>query len=931
MKFSTWRYVGGVGLLAVIYYVSAKLGLQFATASGNVTLIWPPTGIALAALLLNGNRLWPGIALGSLLANASTGAPAGFVIGVALGNTLEALAGAALLRRVRFHNTLDRIQDVLYFIFFSAVVSTTLSATIGALSIGLTGMAPWAAFGSTWLVWWLGGALGALVMAPVLLTWGASPAPRWRPRQIIEAGALVTLLIVLSQIAFDSELFPVAFLQLAAYALFVFLIWVALRFGPRGTATVSFIVSGLAIFGTTHSHGAFAGETPQPNLIFLWAYVNAVSVVSMLLAAATRERKHAVDAQQLLIERLKSLEQTAPSPLEHDDLPEQVAPQIRLRATLLTVTVITVIIMFIFELITELVKPNLSPWQSYALTTLFTGFAVTFGAYLALRRQQTLYQQVIEEVSERRRVEEIRRRLAERTRQLEQTAQTLRALVAERQQAEEALQRERDFALTVMNNLGQGVTVTGPGGHFDYVNPAFAHMLGYAPEDLLGLTPQDITLPEDYPILFDAYTRRKAGETSSYEARLRRTDGNLIHALTTSAPRWQEGKVVGAIAVVTDLTDRKRTEDALRESEEQLRQFFDLAPTGKAVTTLDGRYIHANRAYCDLVGYSLEELKRRTFVEITHPDDVEADVSLFKRLAQNEIPLYQLEKRYIRKSGDIAHILIQATLLRDSGGQPKYIIGQAVDITERKLAEEEIRKLNEELERRVEERTAQLEAANKELEAFSYSVSHDLRAPLRAIDGFSRILLEDFAPQLSPEAQRYARLVTDNARRMGRLIDDLLAFSRLSRQPVQKQTVALNELAQQTIDDLRLDYQGRQVEFVVGDLPPAQGDPPLLKQVVVNLLSNAIKFTRQREAARIEIGSCREDGETVYFVKDNGVGFDMKYAHKLFGVFQRLHRAEDYEGTGVGLAIVQRIIQRHGGRVWAEAGLDEGATFYFTI
>ncbi len=242
------------------------------------------------------------------------------------------------------------------------------------------------------------------------------------------------------------------------------------------------------------------------------------------------------------------------------------------------------------------------------------------------------------------------------------------------------------------------------------------------------------------------------------------------------------------------------------------------------------------------------------------------------------------------------------------------------EITERKRIEEEIRT-----------HTAELAAANKELEAFSYSVSHDLRAPLRAIDGFSRVLEEDYAPQLTPDANRYLQLVRGNAKQMGELIDDLLTFARLSRQAIRKQKVSVVHVVRQCLDELQDERKGRRLEITVGDLPPCEADPALLKQVFVNLLSNALKFTRRRDAALVHIGFQQADGRCVYFVRDNGAGFDMKYADKMFGVFQRMHRAEEYEGTGVGLAIVQRIVHRHGGRVWAEAEVDKGATFYFAL
>ena len=289
--------------------------------------------------------------------------------------------------------------------------------------------------------------------------------------------------------------------------------------------------------------------------------------------------------------------------------------------------------------------------------------------------------------------------------------------------------------------------------------------------------------------------------------------------------------------------------------------------------------------------------------------------------------------------GEVTWLTLNARpLFRGGEERPYAVVVSFADTTEGRRAaaalrgsEQAYRALSEELEARVVARTSELQVAVHELEAFSYSVSHDLRAPLRALHGFSHILAVEHAAGLAPEALRYLGLIEQEAQRMGLLIDDLLRLSRLGRQVLERRPVRPAALAAQAMHDLGAEAHGRQVEFTLGDLPPCTADAALLRQVFANLLANALKFTRPREIARIEVGSRREDGAQVYFVRDNGAGFDMRYADKLFGAFQRLHRAEQFEGTGVGLAIVQRIVHRHGGRVWAEGATDAGATFSFTL
>jgi len=261
--------------------------------------------------------------------------------------------------------------------------------------------------------------------------------------------------------------------------------------------------------------------------------------------------------------------------------------------------------------------------------------------------------------------------------------------------------------------------------------------------------------------------------------------------------------------------------------------------------------------------------------------------------------------------------------------QPTGLRGIIVDISELKMAENEIIKLNEELEDRVANRTSQLELANKELESFSYSVSHDLRTPLRALDGFANILLQDYATLLDDEGKRMLRIVISNANKMGSLIDDLLAFSRLSRQEMEFESIDMKAMANSAYNELVADTDT--IDFRLHQIPETVGDPALLRQVWINLIGNAIKFSSKKPNRIIEVGTLTSGTEIIYFVKDNGAGFNMDFSNKLFAVFQRLHSPKEFEGTGIGLSIVQRIIQRHGGRVWAEGKEGEGATFYFTM
>ena len=388
----------------------------------------------------------------------------------------------------------------------------------------------------------------------------------------------------------------------------------------------------------------------------------------------------------------------------------------------------------------------------------------------------------------------------------------------------------------------------------------------------------------------------------------------------------------GIFVLSLDITENKKSQEQLQHSVRSLAEAQRIANLGNWELDLVSNVL----TWSDEI-YRIFEIDPEKFVatyeaflDAIHPDDRDRVNSAYAESVKNRTP-YNIVHRLLMKDGRVKYVNERCETHYAEDGMPLRSFGTVHDITEQKVAELALIALKNDLENRVSARTAELEDANKELESFSYSVSHDLRTPLRAIDGFSRMLLEDYTGKLDDEGKRMLHVVRDNTNRMSQLIDDILRFSRVGRIEISHAEIDMEGLVREVLDELKETIAGRKLQINLGSLPNAMGDRTMMHQVIENLLSNAIKFSAGKEEARIDIGASLEDKQVIYHVKDNGAGFDMQYVNKLFGVFQRLHGIEEFEGTGIGLAIVKRIITRHGGKVWAEGEVGKGAAFYFSI
>lgn len=466
---------------------------------------------------------------------------------------------------------------------------------------------------------------------------------------------------------------------------------------------------------------------------------------------------------------------------------------------------------------------------------------------------------------------------------------------------------------------------------FTAFSDGFAEFTGYRPEELLGKTRWEI--PVD---LAEAVWKRHRADLQArrpfadveYQAR-DASGGSRWYSVSGEPVFDSDGVFRGYRGTGRNITERKALEERLRRKEAELRLIVDSVPAMISRLNRDLTFTFVNRAHAEFLESSVAGLVGRSIGQVLSAEKY-AEVLPYALRALAGEPV-SFERAHSSADGVVRWLALNYVPDLDADGHVVGFYGLHLDITARKAVQDELLRLNLELEHRVVERTAELTAANAELEAFSLSVSHDLRAPIGAISGFSHLLKLQAATQMSDDARHLLARIEQNADHMSRLVDALLEFGRLSRRTLGRTRVEPAAIVAEVLADLEAHREGRAIDIRISNLPACEGDPVLVRQVFANLLSNALKFSGKRADARIEIGAVVQNGIDTYYVKDNGAGFDMRHAGKLFGTFQRLHSVSEFEGTGIGLATVNRIVQRHGGRLWVHAETDKGATFYFTL
>ena len=1012
--------------MAIVYFGAAKFGLGLAFANASASPVWPSTGVALAAMIVLGPHVWPGIWLGAFLVNMTNAGTLVTSISIATGNALEALVGGYLIHRfANGRRVFDRSEDVFKFTALAALMSTSVSATVGVTSLALAGFVDWAAYGAIWFTWWLGDAVGALIVTPLLVLWSTSPPLRWTRQRVFEATLLLLALILIGSFAFGdlfalkAQNYPLVFVCLPL------LLWAAFRFGKHEATAASIVLSAIALWSTLRGFGPFVRESPNESLLLLQGFMGVVTITALILAAVVSEQQETENALRQSEQKFSTIFEKSAFAASLSSLPDGVLvnineaferafgytkqeavgkttldlginPDVDGRARILlalqaqgsardqemvlhtksgearvfSVNVDLVNIadhQYILNTIQDITERNRAEeqlrYQAYLLENINDAVIATDGNYVLKSwnpAAEKMYGWKAEEVIGRRGVDllqtefpnvdpaEMRRQIAETGRYAGEAAQLRKdgvripveiasivlkdqtgkpaGYVSVNRDIRERKQAEEQFYLAV-ESAPNAIVLVNKVGAISMVNAQTEKFFGYDRTELIGLN-IDRLVPERYRanhagfraiFLSNPQTRSMGVGRDLYA--LHKDGREFLVEIGLTPIHTMHGLVV--MATIVDITERKQAEEKLRESEQRYRTLVEQLPIMVYVNPADNisSTTYISPQIETFLGYNQTEWLSvsQFWSKALHAEDCQRVLAEVERADRSGEP-FDVEYRLMAKDGNIVWVHDQAIRLSDPKGTPRFWQGIMIDLTERKQAEKE------------REAKLVLETKNAELDRFAYTVSHDLKSPLVTIKGFVGFLKRDIAVGDGERAQRDLNYIENAINKMQELLTGVLALSRAGLTIKEPEEIYYDDLIHNAIELLHGVLEANHVKVIIQpNLPIVLGDSLRLQQSLQNLIENAIKYRSAQRPPILEIGAQEKDetGQTILFVRDNGMGIPLEYQDRIFDVFSKVNAKT--EGSGVGLATVKRIIEAHGGRIWVESEIEHGTTFYFTL
>ncbi len=982
------RNIGLTLFVVIIYYVSARAGLLLAYQNTNATSIWPPSGIALTALLLWGYYIWPGILLGAFLVNVvvflshQIDAYTSFEISafISIGNTSSALLGYFLLKKIPGNiGELDRVKQI--FEFTSVVlISCLISSTVGSTVVCAAHITSWDQYSVIWFTWWLGDVTGILIVTPLLLSWANYFKVEWLwDKKVTEIILLYGLIFIFSGVVFCDWLFAYS-PYIKSYLIIPILMLAAFYYDKRTLLTVIALSSFMAILGTINGKGDFASNSINDSLLSLQLFLSTVSLTILLLKTTINEREQSQAILNNAHDKLMLIAKERKEEFEHYQKRVEVVFQTLLKYSLMDFSQKTPIsekgdeidaiatgLNTLSEEFDFYVRKLAESEERFRLLVDnvkdYAIFMVDAGGYVVSWNKGAEHingyssEDIIgKHISVFYTPEEIEQgepeynlKMAVKKGSIESEGwrvkkdgsqfwadaiitplydglNNLKGFVkitrdiSERKKTEDELINSKNFLDSVLENVPQMLFVKDAKDlKFVRFNKAGEELLGYSRTELIGKNDYDFFTKEQADFFTSkdriVLANKKLSDIPE-ELINTKNKGTRILATKKIPILDREGNPIYLVGISNDITEQKKIQEELQTSEEKFNKAFRLSPAGIALTNLStGKYVDANESFLKITGLEQNEIIGHTSQEVQFIDPNNRQQLLDE--IKNKGSIRNKEVVFKKKSGETGALLVSTELINIKNEQHTLTI--IYDITDRIKAETELKQKSEELVR-----------SNQELEQFAYVASHDLQEPLRMVNSYVQLLADRYKDKLDQDANDFIGFAVDGSNRMRILIQSLLEYSRVNRVKPFEQ-INVNEVITQVLTGIKNMIEEKKAIIKINKLPAIIGDPILIGQLFQNLIINAIKFKGSENPEIIISGEKTNNNDYLFSVKDNGIGIEKKYWDKIFIIFQRLHSKDEYPGTGIGLSICKKIVERHGGKIWVESEVGKGSIFYFTI